>query len=142
MAGTGKSTIAKSICEKLEEKKMLAGALFCSRQVEACRDHAKIIPTIASQLAYYSCTFADNLGIELESDPQLATKTIKKQMGLLVKPWKSAVQGRGLSSITPAIVIDALDECAIRKNLLDLGELEGSLSNKVSKAYAQGAYSA
>lgn len=111
MAGTGKSTIAKSMCEKLEENEMLAGAFFCSRQVEACHDYVKIIPTIASQLAYYSCTFAENLAMELESDPQLATKVIKKQMGLLVKPWKAAIQAKGLSAITPVIVIDALDEC-------------------------------
>lgn len=110
MAGTGKSTISKSVCEQLEEKGMLAGAFFCSRQLKACRDHVRIIPTLVYQLAHYSRTFAENLEMELKNDSQLAIKTIKKQMTLLVKPWKAAVDAKGLSTVTPVIVIDALDE--------------------------------
>ncbi|KIK55427.1 hypothetical protein GYMLUDRAFT_248679 [Collybiopsis luxurians FD-317 M1] len=67
MAGTGKSTIAKSLCDAFE-KENLAGAFFCSRQLEACRDHTRIIPTIAYQLAKYSQTFAEALTKELEKD--------------------------------------------------------------------------
>lgn len=118
MAGTGKSTIAKSICESLEEKGMLAGTFFCSRHIEACCDHARIIPTIAYQLSHYSRTFSEGLEAELRNDPQLATKEIKKQIALLVKPWRAAVQAKGLSTITPVVIIDALDECEGIQTLL------------------------
>lgn len=111
MAGTGKSTIAKTICEDLEKKEILAGAFFCSRQLEACYDHTKIIPTIAYQLAHYSRTFSEALETELKNDPHLAIKTINKQMALLTKPWKAAIKVKGLDDATPVIVIDALDEC-------------------------------
>ncbi|KIK58262.1 hypothetical protein GYMLUDRAFT_171319, partial [Collybiopsis luxurians FD-317 M1] len=113
MAGTGKSTIAKSLCETFEEKmQILAGAFFCSRQLPDCRDYTKIIPTIAFQLAHYSCTFAEALTRELQKDSKLADKEIKKQMKwLLLKPWKEAANISKLTGKIPVVVIDALDEC-------------------------------
>ncbi|KIK58273.1 hypothetical protein GYMLUDRAFT_105756, partial [Collybiopsis luxurians FD-317 M1] len=112
MAGTGKSTIAKSLCKTFDEKQILAGAFFCSRQLPNCRDHTKIIPTIAYQLAHYSRTFNEALSRELQKDPTLADKEIKKQMKLLLQdPWKEAANISELTGKTPVIVIDALDEC-------------------------------
>ncbi|KIK53099.1 hypothetical protein GYMLUDRAFT_113374, partial [Collybiopsis luxurians FD-317 M1] len=109
MAGTGKSTIAKSLCDAFE-KENLAGAFFCSRQLEACRDHTRIIPTIAYQLARYSQTFAEALTKELEKDRDLADKDINKQMDLLLKkPWE--VTAHKLTAVTAIVIIDALDEC-------------------------------
>src|ERR1700733_10590560 len=50
LAGTGKSTIAVSLCEMLAEKEMLGASFFCSRQLPNCRDSRLIIPTSAYQL--------------------------------------------------------------------------------------------
>ncbi|KIK58212.1 hypothetical protein GYMLUDRAFT_101803, partial [Collybiopsis luxurians FD-317 M1] len=111
MAGTGKSTIAKSLCTMLRKDKLLAGAFFCSRQLPTCCDHAKLIPTIAYQLAQYSHTFAKALTQELRVNPDLAYKDIKSQMKLIINPWKAAANAKGLASIAPVIIIDALDEC-------------------------------
>ncbi|KIK58278.1 hypothetical protein GYMLUDRAFT_1006702, partial [Collybiopsis luxurians FD-317 M1] len=113
MAGTGKSTIAKSLCETFEEKmQILASAFFCSRQLPDCRDHTKIIPTIAYQLAHFSRTFAEALTKELQKDSKLADKEIKKQIRLLLlEPWKKTANISELTGKTPVIVIDALDEC-------------------------------
>ncbi|KIK59415.1 hypothetical protein GYMLUDRAFT_111311, partial [Collybiopsis luxurians FD-317 M1] len=47
MAGTGKSTIAKSMCLRLEDQHVLAGSFFCSQQIPECRDYHFIIPTLA-----------------------------------------------------------------------------------------------
>ncbi|KIK59121.1 hypothetical protein GYMLUDRAFT_170069, partial [Collybiopsis luxurians FD-317 M1] len=112
MAGTGKSTIAKSLCKTYEEKQILAGAFFCSRQVPACREHTRIIPTIACQLAQYSCTFSEALTKELQKDTYLAGREVAKQMELLLlEPWKKTTNIKKLTGVTPVIVIDALDEC-------------------------------
>ncbi|KIK66972.1 hypothetical protein GYMLUDRAFT_142824, partial [Collybiopsis luxurians FD-317 M1] len=109
MAGTGKSTIAKSLCDGFE-KENLAGAFFCSRQLDACRDHTRIVPTIAYQLARYSHTFAEALTRELRNDRDLADKEINKQMAfLLMKPWEDTANK--MTAVTPVIIIDALDEC-------------------------------
>ncbi|KAE9384681.1 hypothetical protein BT96DRAFT_892388 [Gymnopus androsaceus JB14] len=74
MAGTGKSTIAMSICKALEEKDLLAGTFFCSRQIPECRDYRLIIPTLAYQLARFSNTFAMSLRDILSVNPDLPSK--------------------------------------------------------------------
>ncbi|KIK66782.1 hypothetical protein GYMLUDRAFT_115683, partial [Collybiopsis luxurians FD-317 M1] len=110
MAGTGKSTIVKSLCKTFEQENLLAGAFFCSRQLPACRVYTRIIPTIAYQLARYSHTFAEALKKELGNDGDLADKEIDKQMDLLLRPWKETAP-KLASAVTPVIIIDALDEC-------------------------------
>ncbi|THV02319.1 hypothetical protein K435DRAFT_792678 [Dendrothele bispora CBS 962.96] len=92
MAGTGKSTIAKSLCLKLEEKELLAGSFFCSRQ--------------------YSCKFAQELQGALEHDQDLAQKEPSIQVEkLLIQPWKAAIKGNWFQGHSAVVVIDALDEC-------------------------------
>ncbi|CAE6446033.1 unnamed protein product [Rhizoctonia solani] len=47
MAGTGRTTIAYSLCERLEESEQLGACFFCSRSLPDCRDVNRIVPTIA-----------------------------------------------------------------------------------------------
>src|SRR5687767_8104944 len=58
LAGTGKTTIAISLCKSLASKGLLGASFFCSRQLPRCRDSRLIVPTIAYQLARFSSTFA------------------------------------------------------------------------------------
>ncbi|THU91294.1 WD40 repeat-like protein [Dendrothele bispora CBS 962.96] len=112
MAGTGKSTIAKSLCLMLEEQQLLAGSFFCSRQIPECRDYHHVIPTIAYQLAYYSCTFGETLEKVLEEDQSIALKEPSDQVKkLLIQPWEAVKKTGRFGGHVPVIVIDALDEC-------------------------------
>ncbi|THU93196.1 hypothetical protein K435DRAFT_840359 [Dendrothele bispora CBS 962.96] len=112
MAGTGKSTIAKSLCLMLEEQQLLAGSFFCSRQIPECREYHHIIPTIAHQLAYYSCTFGETLEKVLEEDQNIALKEPSFQVKkLLIQPWEAVVKTGRFEGHVPVIVVDALDEC-------------------------------
>ncbi|THV00058.1 hypothetical protein K435DRAFT_611452, partial [Dendrothele bispora CBS 962.96] len=112
MAGTGKSTIAKSLCLMLEEQQLLAGSFFCSQQIPECREYHHIIPTIAYQLAYYSCTFEETLEKVLGEDQNIALKEPSIQVKkLLIQPWEAAVKTKRFEGCLPVIVIDALDEC-------------------------------
>ncbi|THU86866.1 WD40 repeat-like protein [Dendrothele bispora CBS 962.96] len=112
MAGTGKSTIAKSLCLMLEEQQLLAGSFFCSRQIPECREYHHIIPTIAHQLAYYSCTFGETLEKVLEEDQNIALKEPSIQVKkLLTQPWEAVLETKRFVGHVPVIVIDALDEC-------------------------------
>ncbi|KIK57608.1 hypothetical protein GYMLUDRAFT_118677, partial [Collybiopsis luxurians FD-317 M1] len=89
MAGTGKSTIAMSVCQKLKEKGVLAGSFFCSRQIPECRDYKLIILTLSCQLAESSRAFADALNTALSQRLNLATKKPAEQVKyLLIEPWK------------------------------------------------------
>ena len=55
MAGTGKTSIAHSFCERLDKDQILGASFFCSRSAsQAVRDASFVIPTIASTLSQLS----------------------------------------------------------------------------------------
>ncbi|KAF5367750.1 hypothetical protein D9758_009864 [Tetrapyrgos nigripes] len=112
MAGTGKSTIAQTVCLQLKRKGLLGGEFFCSRQIEECHDYHKVIPTIAYQLACLDTGYRQALCDALNKDQHLASKEPQYQVTkLLVDPWKKVVRERKSPFLTPVIAIDALDEC-------------------------------
>ncbi|KAF5370371.1 hypothetical protein D9758_006962 [Tetrapyrgos nigripes] len=112
MAGTGKSTIARSVCLSLEKKQLLAATFFCSRQIPKCNDCKHIIPTIAHQLAQYSPAFAEELEQAIQNKPMCIKEPPEVQLNeLVVNCWDKVLKAQKLGSLTPVVVIDALDEC-------------------------------
>ncbi|KAL5634263.1 hypothetical protein ACGC1H_006173 [Rhizoctonia solani] len=120
MAGTGKTTIAYSVCRALQQASALGASFFCSRVIPDCRQVKHIIPTIAYQLARYSLPFRCALDKVLESDPDARTRALKIQyQKLIVEPLVEVQRSLPTDFI---IVIDALDECENESlgQLLDL----------------------
>ncbi|KAF8746895.1 WD40 repeat-like protein, partial [Rhizoctonia solani] len=113
MAGTGKTTIAYSFAEWLKQHELLAGSFFCTRTSAACRDVAKIVPTVVYQLARYSATFQSILYDILSAEPDASTKNVTKQFESLLKEALEKTRGKGKGDAFDnlVIVIDALDEC-------------------------------
>ncbi|KAJ1300927.1 hypothetical protein OPQ81_003353 [Rhizoctonia solani] len=110
MAGTGKTTIAYSLCERLEAAGQLAASFFCTRTTRDCSEAKHIIPTISYQLARRSAPFRDSLCQVLDKDPDVGTLNITSQFqSLLAKPL---IESRELMARNLVIVIDALDECS------------------------------
>ncbi|KDN47705.1 hypothetical protein RSAG8_03495, partial [Rhizoctonia solani AG-8 WAC10335] len=110
MAGTGKTTIAQTVCAELHSSGRLGASFFCSSALPKCRDVGRIIPTIAYQLAQASPEFASELSkaLELNADSQL--QGLEAQFHkLLLSPLQSASKGCPLGLV---VVIEALDECA------------------------------
>ena len=71
MAGTGKTSISHSLCERLDEHKVLGASFFCSRSASPeVRDAKFIIPTIASTLSQVSPMLRSTMRevIEKQSD--------------------------------------------------------------------------
>ncbi|KAL5639588.1 hypothetical protein ACGC1H_006264 [Rhizoctonia solani] len=109
MAGTGKTTIAYSLCTQLDANQRLAASFFCSRLLPECRDVNRIIPSIAYQLARYSHPFKLALLNVLEEDPDAHTRLPRAQFNdLIVEPLTMCRDSLPLDLV---IVIDALDEC-------------------------------
>ena len=113
MSGTGKTSIALTLCRKLaiDPYIILGGTFFCSRSAGsiARTEAQRILPTLAATLAELVPEFADALSAELNADPRAAHKPVHDQVDpLLVKPLTK------LPSTTKPIVfvIDALDECS------------------------------
>jgi hypothetical protein len=108
MAGTGKTTIAHSLCKWLDEHAQLGASFFCSRVSPLCRRIDKIVPTIAYQLGRFSQAYRFALCQVLEDDPDAAVREIGVQFEkLIMNPMRS------MENMTPSavVVIDALDEC-------------------------------
>ena len=105
LAGTGKSTIAQTIAERMFADGCLGASFFCSRGFEDRSDLKLIFPTLAFQLAKRYSGFRASLIPLLQSDPDIIHESLQDQMqNLLVEPLRSA-------NISTVIVIDALDEC-------------------------------
>jgi NACHT domain len=110
MAGTGKSTIAISICKILKSEGILAGSFFCSRQIGECRDYRWIVPTLSYQLAKISSAFATALVAILSKDFDVVHKEPSEQIKhLLITPWEDVTIFFNPGPLIFAI--DALDEC-------------------------------
>ncbi|KAI0026929.1 hypothetical protein K488DRAFT_91649 [Vararia minispora EC-137] len=111
MAGTGKSTIAYTVCHHFDSDKVggarLCASFICSRQVEALRQRQNIIPTLAYQLARQSRSFAEAV---VDADPMTLHNSGEHVEKLLVTPWKRSMKYRQDGLPLSLIVIDALDE--------------------------------
>ena len=105
LAGTGKSTIAQTIAERLFADARLSASFFCSRDFEDRRVLRFIFPTIAVQLARRHAKFRSILVPLVQSDSEIIHESLDGQMKkLIVQPLRE-------SGISTVIVIDALDEC-------------------------------
>jgi len=105
LAGTGKSTIAQTIAERVFASGRLGASFFCSRDFEDRSDLHLIFPTLAFQLAQKYPGFRSLLIPLLQSNPDIFRESLHSQMQeFLLRPLLSA-------NISTVIVIDALDEC-------------------------------
>jgi hypothetical protein len=108
LAGTGKSTVARTICERLAEKGLLGASFFMSRQVEERRHAPSVLRTLAYQLAGRHSAFSAAISPTVQDSSELAhSEGLQKLITeLLVKPAGVFAVNGGL-----LIVIDAMDEC-------------------------------
>ncbi|KAF9014715.1 WD40 repeat-like protein [Hymenopellis radicata] len=109
LAGTGKTTIAYTICERMQTENKRFVSFFCSRQLDS-KDSHLIVPTISRYLAELFCSYASELVPILQGHSALGEAPIHVQINnLLVAPWSASLRERdGLPA--PVVVIDALDE--------------------------------
>ncbi|KAI9148703.1 Vegetative incompatibility protein [Paramyrothecium foliicola] len=107
MAGTGKSTISRTIARSLSETNRL-GASFFFKRGEADRGNAtKFMTTIARQLADKKPRLAPILTSTIETDSAILGSAIRKQFEKLIFEPLSKITLPG----PLVIIVDALDEC-------------------------------
>ncbi|KAG9125384.1 hypothetical protein FRC07_007811 [Ceratobasidium sp. 392] len=110
MAGTGKTTIAYSLCERLEQADCLAASFFCSRQLPECRNVSLIFPSIAYQLSLISRPFRYASYEKLKKNQDIHNTPVTTQFKSLISDPLREVQGHLPRDLV--IAIDALDECS------------------------------
>jgi DNA polymerase III delta prime subunit len=103
MAGTGKTTIAYSLCESLEAEGRLGASYFCSRTIDKSRDIRTVFPAIARELALRSCIVPSLLVKVVQDTPDIVLSQPSVQFTRLIRqpldPNKSCV-----------LAFDAFDE--------------------------------
>lgn len=110
LAGTGKSTIALTMCEAISKLGWLGASFFCSRNEASSSNPFLIFTTIAYQLATRYQSFNSHLTATLKADPDVVGLTLEKQLEkLVIEPLCAAADSIGSSPVV--IIIDALDEC-------------------------------
>jgi hypothetical protein len=129
-AGLGKSSIATSVCQRLEEQNVLAASFFCKRDDPELRDPPRLLNTIVYGLAIRYKPYAKRAVTNaIQEDMQLCTSHIQRRYkGLVQNPLKSLGMTRSVDPLV--IVVDALDECekvesrgSLLKHLRDMCEL-------------------
>ncbi|KAF8741638.1 WD domain, G-beta repeat, partial [Rhizoctonia solani] len=110
MAGTGKTTIAYTFAQCLEDRGELGASFFCTRTSEECQNVGRIIPTIACQLAQRLPSFRSALRGALEQQPNIKSQSIDRQCERLIKEPLSRMKTGMTKGLV--VVIDALDECS------------------------------
>ncbi|KAF9779732.1 hypothetical protein BJ322DRAFT_337915 [Thelephora terrestris] len=105
LAGTGKSTIAQTVAERVFANGHLGASFFCSRDIADRSDLQLIFPTLAFQLAQNYPAFRSSLVPLLQFNPDIVGESLQAQMqSLIVEPLLST----GISTV---VLVDALDEC-------------------------------
>jgi hypothetical protein len=120
VAGTGKSTVAKSVVDMASKEKYLVVTFFFSHTSADRRDYRKVIPSLAYQLAR-DARLRSHIVAAIDSDNDIAIS------GTAIQTKKLLLDGlRAPSSLSDGrviIVLDALDECQKDSNQINGGDL-------------------
>lgn len=111
MAGTGKSTICRTVADQLRQENVPV-ATYLFKKGEGDRGTAKrFFTTLAAQIVHQVPGLASQVQDAIEKDPFIADRSKKEQFEMLIlKPLEDC---KSLPDLPRAItvVVDALDEC-------------------------------
>ncbi|KAK2861459.1 hypothetical protein FQN49_004176 [Arthroderma sp. PD_2] len=111
MAGTGKSTISRTVAKTFKERKQL-GASFFFKRGEEDRGHAmRFFPTIARQLVANVPQLKEGIREAIKDNDSISEKSLSIQFDKLILQPLLDLKPFGQQPLTMVIVIDALDEC-------------------------------
>ena len=114
MAGTGKSTIARTIAHKFHEQKSLGASFFFSRGTGDLGHAVSFIGTLAHQLADTLPLFKRYICEALSAHHNIASQGLRNQWKELIVLPLSKLNNQRLSL---NLVIDALDECENQEDI-------------------------
>lgn len=116
-AGTGKSTIARTMAKNLALEARLGASFFFKRGELDRANASKFFSTIALDLTRKLPAVAPHVKAAIESDPTLCARSLEEQFEKPIRsPMRVASQDIPLSPLV--IIVDALDECEREQDIL------------------------
>jgi hypothetical protein len=109
MAGTGKSTIARTVAQSFKDKGQLGATFFFKRGEADCGNAKYLISTITRQLVIRHRRLVPDVLSAIESDPNISSKFLSEQFDKLI--LQPLLKLHLSQPTTTVVVIDALDEC-------------------------------
>jgi NACHT domain len=110
VAGSGKSTISRTVAEKFWKEGCLAGSFFFSRGRGDLASAAKFVTTLARQLASSQPDLRAKYSETIEKNEEILSQGLGSQWKELIqKPLQEAFHVNARRKLL--FVIDALDEC-------------------------------
>ncbi|OWT43619.1 G-protein beta wd-40 repeats containing [Pochonia chlamydosporia 170] len=111
MAGTGKSTVARTVAHIFAAKNRLGASFFFKRGETDRGSISKFFSSIAADLTRRVTAIASYVKDAIDSDPAIFRKTMQEQFEKLVLQPLSMIQSPVREKESILIIIDALDEC-------------------------------
>ena len=134
LAGTGKSTIARTVARRYHDRQLLAASFFFSRGGGDVGHAGKFVTSIAVQLAHSVPALRQHISDAVAERSDIVSQSLRDQWRHLVcRPLSRLRRSEpGLVPETYLVVVDALDECDnehdIRIIVQLLAEVEPSLT--------------
>lgn len=117
MAGTGKSTISRTVAYELSCKEALGASFFFKRGEGDRGKAARFFSTIATQLVRRLPSLLPHIQDAIETDSSIGEMAVSKQFENLIKLPLTKMASNPQNPSTVVIVIDALDECDQEKDI-------------------------
>lgn len=111
MAGTGKSTISRTLARSYSERGRLGASFFFKRGEGDRGGVSKVFPTITAQLIERLPALAIHVKDVIDGDPRIFEKALQEQFQKLILEPLSKASPHIRQVHVLLIVIDALDEC-------------------------------
>jgi hypothetical protein len=127
MAGTGKSTISRTVAQSRSKQDDLGASFFFKRGESDRGSLAKFVPTVAHRLAWSMPEVAPFIKNAVDADPAIADKGVREQFEKLVRGPLLKATATPLSRPSVVVVVDALDECEKDADIKLLLELFSTL---------------
>lgn len=111
LAGTGKSTISRTVAKAFQKQGLLGASFFFKGGVGDRGNASRFFPTITKQLLGRIPELSPAVLQLIRDNPEVSSRSLKEQFdGLIYRPLQSLKQPE-LRGLCLVIVVDALDEC-------------------------------
>lgn len=111
MAGTGKSTISRTVSARFREKGMLGASFFLKRGGGDRGNAKQLFTTITRQLVTRVPRMMPSIKRAVDNDPGIAAKSLNEQFKKLILQPLLDLEQSTRQMLPIVVVIDALDEC-------------------------------